>query len=80
MYSRFLKEAAEITSNTRLNESASMIDDSGKLFTEIALIFKHAATIGDIASKIDEASDKFTIIADMEEKTYHFLTEHIPDI
>jgi len=80
MYSRFLKEAAEITSNMRLNEAASMIDDSGKHFTEIGLLFKDAETTGDIASKIDEARDKFTIIADMEEKTYHFLSEKIPDI
>jgi hypothetical protein len=77
MYSRFLKEAADITSNTRLNQAASKMYDSGKRFTEIGLLFEDADTAGDIDSKIDKACEKFILIADMEERIFHLLSETV---
>jgi hypothetical protein len=78
MYSRFLKEAAEITSNKALEEAASMIFESGKQFSELGQLFVDAETDTDIEERIGAAKEKFITIAEMEEEAFQYLTENIP--
>jgi len=77
MYSRFLKEAAEITGINDLKRAAAMFTDSGKKFTEIGLMFKDTESINHVKEKIFESSVLFTEIADIEEKAYTFLKENV---
>jgi len=77
MYSRFLREAAEITSNKALEEAASMIFESGKHFSELGQLFEDAETAANIEEKIRGAKEKFIIIADMEEEAFQNLAENI---
>ena len=78
MYSRFLSEAAAITSNRALEKAASMIFESGKLFSELGLLFKDAETASNLEERIGEAEDKFIKIADLEEETFQYLAENTP--
>lgn len=78
MYSRFLKEAAAITSNYKLEKVASMILESGKTFTELGLLFKDSETATDLEERIAEAREKFIRIAEMEEEAFNYLSEIIP--
>ncbi|UCG35974.1 MAG: BtrH N-terminal domain-containing protein [Candidatus Bathyarchaeota archaeon] len=80
MYSRFLKEAAEITSNKALEAAASMIFESGKHFSELGQLFDDAETAIDIEEKIRAAEGKFITIADMEEEAFQNLAENIPSM
>lgn len=77
MYSRFLKEAAKITENKELEQAATMINESGKFFTEIGLLFKDAETTKNIENRINKADQLFNVIADKEEEIYHLLSEII---
>ena len=77
MYSRFLKEAMEITGNKQLKKSAAMLNDSGRKFTEIGVIFKDAETMNHVKEKIFEASVLLAEIADVEEKAFKFLGENV---
>ena len=43
MYSRFLREAAEITGDTLLSEIAAEFQRIGERWTEVAQLFKQAA-------------------------------------
>lgn len=78
MYSRFLREAAEITSNKALEEAASMIFESGKHFSELGQLFDDAETATNIEERIRAAKEKFITIADMEEEAFQYLAENIP--
>ena len=78
MYSRFLKEAAETTSNKALEKAALMIFESGKLFSELGLLFKDSETATNLEERIREAEEKFIKIADVEEETFQYLAENIP--
>ena len=77
MYSRFLKEAIEITGNKRLSGAAAIFHDAGKKFTEIGLMFKDAETMENINEKIEIASQKFYELAMMEEKAYSTLASYL---
>lgn len=77
MYSRFLKEGAQIAENKELKKAATKFNDSGKKFTEIGMMFKEAETMNHVKENIFEASVLFTVIADLEEKAYIFLGESI---
>jgi len=77
MYSRFLKEAASITSNNTLEKASTMIFESGKLFTELALLFKDSETSKNLEMNIKTASDKYIEIADVEEKAFQYLLRNI---
>jgi len=77
MYSRFLKEAAEITGNKDLKKVATMFSESGKKFTEIGVIFKEAERMNHIKEKIFETSTLFSEIADIEEGAHIYLGEII---
>lgn len=78
MYSRFLKEAAEITSNNKLEKAASMILESGKTFTELGLLFKDTETATDLEERIAEAREKIIRIAEMEEEAFKYLSKITP--
>lgn len=77
MYSRFLKEAVEITGNKELKKAATIFNDSGRKFTEIGMMFKDAEKMNHVKEKIFDASLLFNEIADLEEKAYTFLGENI---
>lgn len=78
MYSRFLREAAKITSNKALEEVASVIFETGKLFSELGQLFEDAEKATDIRERISAAKEKFMMIADMEEEAFHHLAENVP--
>ena len=73
MYSRFLEEAAEITSNRALEKAAVMIFESGKHFTELGLIFKDAENATNIHERISKAEKQFIKIAEIEEEAFTHL-------
>ncbi len=77
MYSRFLKEATKITGNKKLENASKMINDSGKLFSEVGLLFKDSETVKDINERIDRASNLFEEIAEKEEETFNYLSNNI---
>jgi hypothetical protein len=77
MYSRFLRESANILKNNNLDKAAFMINESGKFFTELGLLFKDAETTSDIEQRIKKAQELFNLIADKEKETYHLLSEII---
>jgi len=77
MYSRFLNEAAAITSDKTLEKAASMIYESGKRFTELGLLFKNSETANDIDARIKEATESFNSIADLEEEAWRYLAENL---
>jgi hypothetical protein len=70
MFSRFLRESAEITKNDRLLQPAEKFQKSGELFSEIGLLFKKAEKLTDIPDRIKKASGLFDKIADLEEDAY----------
>jgi hypothetical protein len=59
MYARFLKEAAPLAGQRRLEKAAEAFEASGKLFTRIALLFKDAEKSADLPQKIDQAVEHF---------------------
>lgn len=73
MYSRFLKEAAAITSNSSYTGAAKRINKSGKMFTKIGLLFKDVLEVNDIPDRISQASELYLQIADVEEETFQSL-------
>lgn len=77
MYSRFLEESAKITENKELTKVSEKIHDSGKIFSEVGLLFKDAEKDPDIKEKIGYASEKFKRIADIEEEAFNCLSTNI---
>ncbi len=77
MYSRFLKEAAEITRNDTLLDVSKKIQKAGEMYTDIGLLFKEAEKVNDIENRIARASDIFLSIADLEEETLSELSQSI---
>ena len=76
MYSRFLKEAMELTGNKNMGEASEVLYSAGKKFTEIGLMFKDAEIMRNIDEKKEIASQKFSEIARIEENAYLFLNEN----
>ncbi len=70
MYSRFLKESAEITRDDRLLESAQDFQRSGERLTEIGALFKETEKVEDLELRIKKASGIFQSVAELEEKSY----------
>ena len=54
-----------------------MVFESGKLFTELALLFKDAETSKNLEMNIKTASDKYIEIADVEERAFQYLLRNI---
>ena len=79
MYSRFLREVAEITSNSELKNEAMTFSESGKLFTELGQLFENAETATDINERIGKSSELFNEIAEKEDEAYKLLLKIIPD-
>ena len=77
MYSRFLKEAADIIKNHKFIGPSEKIHKSGEMFTDIGLMFKEAETAKDISDRIKKASTLFQKIADIEENAYTDLSRHL---
>jgi hypothetical protein len=77
MYSRFLKEAVNITGNKKLLTAAEKLHTAGTMFTDIGLLFKEAETIKDINERIKKACEAFTVIAGLEEDAYTELSHAI---
>lgn len=78
MYSRFLKEAMNITNNESLGRASEMFAESGKRFSEIGLMFKEAQTMDNIEKQIEVASHKFSEIAEIEEEAFsHLKVEYL---
>ena len=69
MYSRFLKEAAAITSEKGLLDISKSIYKSGEIFTKIGLLFKDILE-EDIGDKIPTAAELYLEIADIEEEAF----------
>ena len=78
MYSRFLKEACQITGNSSLERASEMIYESGRLFTETGLLFKEIETTRTINNKITLAVEKLKQAAGIEEEAYQLLLQNIP--
>jgi hypothetical protein len=77
MYSRFLKEAAEITGNNLLDEASAKMYKSGEMFSEIGNLFKEAETINDLNDRIIKASTIFLSVAALEEEVFERLSNRI---
>lgn len=77
MYSRFLKEAADILKNDKLIAPSEKFYISGEMFTDIGLLFKDSETAKDIKERIKMASPIFQKIANMEEVAYTELSRNI---
>ncbi len=74
MYSRFLKEAAEITKNKDLLSASRKIEKSGGLFSDAGLLFKEIIKATDVNERIKKASVLFSSIADLEEEIFNELS------
>lgn len=77
MYSRFLKESAKITGNNNLENASTMLYESGKVFSEVGLLFKDAETTNDLKGRIKTAIENLNRIANIEEEVYNFLLASI---
>ena len=77
MYSRFLGESARTTGNKELRKVSATIYESGKMFSEVGLLFKNAEKELDMKEKIQTASKKFEEIADIEEGAFNCLSTSI---
>lgn len=77
MYSRFLKEAYQITGNKSMADASDMIFNSGKIFTETGLLFKDIESSKSITSKIKIAAEKLKQAAKIEEQAYKYLIQNI---
>jgi hypothetical protein len=75
MYSRFLKEAMEITKNQTICRSSELFNEAGEKFTEIGSMFKDAEIMDKLQEKIEIASQKFFELARIEEEAYRILEE-----
>jgi len=70
MFSRFLREAAEITGDARLNQSASEFQRIGDRWQEIAGIFKRGWEAADPVAVLSETTAPMMEIADLEEAAW----------
>ena len=75
LYSRFLKEAAQILDAPVLPEAANLLQRSGEMFTEFALPLKEAATQENLQPLIETAPDRLNAIAEVEEGAFGRLVE-----
>jgi len=75
MFNRFLREAAEITGDARLNESADAFQHIGDRWQEVAAIFKGGWEAEDPAAMLPETTAPLMEIADLEEAAWTRLRE-----
>ena len=67
MFSRFLREAAEITGDPRLNESADALQHIGDKWQEVAEIFKRGWEAEDLVAVLAETTAPMMELADLDE-------------
>jgi hypothetical protein len=70
MYARFLKDAARLTGDKKLESASELMDQSGRMFSEIGLKFKDHEDKRRLSERIAEASEIFGRIADVEENAF----------
>lgn len=75
MYSMFLEEAAQITSNEDLLKAGEMIAESGARFTEIGMLFKDILEVDDIEIRIAKAAEMFIENSRLEEEAFKLLSK-----
>jgi hypothetical protein len=75
MFSRFLREAAQITGDARLNESADAFQHIGDRWQEAAEIFQRGWEADDPAAVLPETTTPIMEIADLEEAAWGRLRE-----
>ena len=73
MYSRFLRECAQVIGNRSLLKGAESFEKIGKEFSRIALMLKDAQKMSDLRGPIQVAAAGFRTIADQEEAACRFL-------
>ena len=75
MFGRFLREAAAITGDARLNESADAFQHIGDRWQEVAAIFKGGWEAADPDAVLPETTAPIMEIADLEEAAWGRLRE-----
>ncbi len=75
MFSRFLREAAELTANPRLNESADEFQHIGDVWEELGEWFRQASELDEPASRLGECVTKLNRLADLEELAWQRLRD-----
>jgi len=75
MFSRFLREAAEITGDPRLNESADEFQHIGDRWQEVAEIFKRGWEAADSVVVLSETTAPMMELADLEDAAWGRLRE-----
>jgi len=75
MFGRFLREAAKITGDARLNKSAEAFQRIGDQWQEVAVIFKRGWEADDPAAVLPETTAPLIEIADLEETAWGRLRE-----
>jgi hypothetical protein len=75
MFSRFLREAAEITGDMRLNQGADAFQHIGDRWQEVAVIFEQGWKADDPAAVLPETTAPLMEIADLEEAAWMRLRE-----
>ncbi len=75
MFSRFLREAAGITGDPRLNESADEFQHIGDKWQEVAEIFKRGWEAKDPVAVLAETTAPMMELADLEEAAWGHLRE-----
>ncbi|MFB0534153.1 MAG: DUF4872 domain-containing protein, partial [Anaerolineae bacterium] len=78
MYSRFLRQAAEITRDDRMIAVADEFQHIGDRWQVVAEIFKHASEADDPAATLPEISAPLLELADLEEAAWSRLGGLIP--
>ncbi len=78
MFSRFLREAAEIAGDGRLNASADQFWQIGDRWEALGAWFKAASEADDPASLVQECVEPLRSIADLEEVAWQALSTLIP--
>jgi len=73
MFSRFLREAAEITGEARLKESADAFQHIGDRWQEVAALFKQGWEGEDPVAALAETTAPMMEIADLEEAAWGWL-------
>ena len=77
MFSRFLREAAEITGDGRLNASADQFRHIGDQWETLGTWFKATSKADDPASLIGECVEPLLSIADLEEEAWQGLYDFL---
>jgi hypothetical protein len=70
MYARFLREAAGLAGDKKLEDASALMDQSGRMFSEIGQMFKDYENKTGIGERVSKASETFGRIADMEEQAF----------